>query len=65
MTTFPKLLILQTLPIYLASKEEKRINAPFWGGKMLCIAYKSLQQSENNGGINFPNVRDYNLACFI
>lgn len=68
MVEFPRLLyLLHSLPIYLSPKDEKAINFLYrtfiWGGKRSKIAYRTLQQDRLNGGINFPNIRNYNLAA--
>lgn len=68
MVEFPKLLyLMHSLPIYVTPKDEKTINHLYWtfiwGGKKSRIAFRTLQQTKMNGGINFPNIRDYNLAA--
>lgn len=67
MIMFPKLLYLfQTLPMYLRPRDEKLINKLFrtfiWQGKRPRIAYNILQQHKTHGGINFPDIKLYNLA---
>lgn len=68
MMEFPKLLyLLHSLPIYITPRDEKTINHQYrtfiWGGKKSRIAFRTMQQTKINGGINFPNICDYNLAA--
>lgn len=68
MIAFPKLLYLfQTLPLYLRPKDEKLLNRTFrtfiWQGKRPRIALHILQQHKLHGGINFPDIRLYNLSA--
>uniref|UniRef100_A0A8C5QIR8 Reverse transcriptase domain-containing protein n=1 Tax=Leptobrachium leishanense TaxID=445787 RepID=A0A8C5QIR8_9ANUR len=68
MTLFPKLLYpLQVLPLLLKPTDLRILNrlyaAFIWQGKRARIPLPALQQSLARGGINFPNIIDYNLAA--
>uniref|UniRef100_A0A8C5WK84 Reverse transcriptase domain-containing protein n=1 Tax=Leptobrachium leishanense TaxID=445787 RepID=A0A8C5WK84_9ANUR len=68
MTLFPKLLYtIQVLPLLLKPNDLQlfnRLYASFiWQDKRARIPLLNLQQPIARGGINFPNLLDYNLAA--
>uniref|UniRef100_A0A803JAB7 Reverse transcriptase domain-containing protein n=1 Tax=Xenopus tropicalis TaxID=8364 RepID=A0A803JAB7_XENTR len=70
MIYFPMLLYkIQMLPYYLKQKDLKLANKIFrefiWTNKRPRIAMYKLQQTKTNGGINFPNLYNYNVAALL
>lgn len=66
MFAFPKLLYLfQAIPLYLRPRDEKpnrTLRMFIWQGKRPRVALHILHQHKLHGGINFPDIRLYNLS---
>lgn len=60
---------MPTLPLLLKHVDVNRLNSAFvrfiWAGKCPRIALHKLMSSTVEGGINFPNLRGYNLSCLM
>lgn len=70
MMSFARLLYpLQTLPLLIKHRDITKLNSAFtkfiWAGKRPRIAIRKLMMSKPEGGLNFPNIRGYNLACLL
>lgn len=50
-----------TIPCLL----KQRFTRFIWRGKRPRIALTKLYMPKTKGGLNFPNVKVYNLACFL
>lgn len=65
---FPKLLYpCHALPMYLRLRDKKLFNRTFctfiWQGKHPCIVLHILQQHKLHRGVNFPDIKLYNLSA--
>lgn len=70
MMGFSRLLYpMQTLPLLLKHLDINRLNSAFikfiWAGRRPRIALHKLMLSKEEGGINFPNLRSYNVSCLM
>lgn len=58
---------MQTLRLLLKHNDIKKLNSVFvkfiWAGKRPRIALSKLMLPKEEGGLNFPNIRGYNLSC--
>lgn len=68
MLSFSRLLYpLQMLPLLLKHSDVARLNTAFtsflWSQKRPSIPLQKLMLPRSEGGLNFPNLRGYNLAC--
>lgn len=70
MMGFSRLLYpMQTHPLLIKHVDVNRLNWAFvkfiWVGKCPRIALQKLMQSKDEGGINIPNMRGYDLSCLF
>lgn len=60
---------MQTIPLLLKHRDVRDLQSAFvkfiWAGKRPRIALNKLMMSKEEGGINFPSLRGYNLACLM
>lgn len=60
---------MQTLPILIKLKYVIRVNSAFIkfirAGKLPRIALRKLMRSRDEGGMNLPNISEYNFACLF
>lgn len=64
MMGFSRLLyLMQTLPLLIKHSDSKTLNSKFlWARKRPRIALNKLIMARDEGGVNFPNLRCYNLC---